>query len=221
MQSKTKIYSYECKLQPVIIKDTIFKNIRHKLDFASPYLTYPNIVLMATGNGPANFTKPISEKDMKMVADCMTSVIKPPVTTSEPDHKKTIEHLKQIGEALGFDAHVEQEYTLVAPGAIVDMIWEIRMGNMGVIKYSIEVQSKGSIKSLINNLISSMNDPAVKKVVAVSDTKQLEQIRNLVENTNAYTTTAKSMFVFLDTELIKEFVNLLPKLNEFKKILSV
>ena len=66
-----------------------------------------------------------------------------------------------------------------------------------------------------------MNDPSVKKVVAVSDQKQLEQIRKLVENTDAYTTVAKSMFVFLDVEMISEFFALLPQLNKFKKMLSV
>ena len=221
IQSQAKIYTYECKLQPFIIKDAIFKNIKHKLDFASSYIAHPNIVLMATGNGPANFTRSISQKDMEMIANDMISVIKPPITTIEPDHKEIIEYLKQIGDALGFEIHTDQEYTLVAPGAIVDIIWEMRIGNMGIIKYSFEVQSKGSIKSLISNLTSSMNDPTVKKVVAVSDTKQLDQIRNLVENTNAYTTIAKSMFVYLDINLIKEFVNLLPKLSAFKKILSV
>lgn len=220
-ETKKKIYSYECKLRPFLIKDAIFKNIRHKLEFSSSYLTNPNIVLMATGNGPANFTKPISEQDLNIIASHMTSVIKPQETTVDLNHKEIIEYLNEIGDALEFETHTEQEYTLVAPGAVVDMIWETRIGNMGAIKYSFEVQSKGSIKSLINNLISSMNDPAVKKVVAVSDTKQLGQIRNLVENTNAYTTIAKSMFVFLDIQLVKEFVSLLPKLNELKKTLSV
>ena len=220
-ETKKKIYSYECKLRPFLIKDVIFKNVRHKLEFSSPYSASPNIVLMATGNGPANFTRPISERDLNTISSHMTSVIKPQETTVDPNHKEIIEYLREIGDALGFETHTEQEYTLVAPGAVVDMMWETRIGSMGAIKYSFEVQSKGSIKSLINNLISSMNDPAVKKVVAVSDTKQLEQIRNLVENTNAYTTVAKSMFVFLDIQLVKEFVSLLLKLNELKKTLSV
>jgi len=147
IKSKKKIYSYECKLRPFLIKDVIFKNIRSE--------------------------------------------------------------------------HTEQEYTLVAPGSIVDMIWETRIGSMGTIKYAFEVQSKGSVKSLINNLVQSMNDPAVKKVVAVSDAKQLDKIRDMVENTNAYTNVAKSMFVFLDVKMIGEFLALVPQLNRFKKMLSV
>ena len=220
-EARKKIYRYECKLKPFLIKDVIYKSIREELDFARSYVANPNIVLRGTSNGPSNFMRPISEKDLNTIASQMTSVIKPEKMETDSNHEQVIEYLREIGDALGFETHTEQEYTLVAPGAIVDMIWEARIGSMGAIKYSFEVQSKGSIKSLINNLIQSMNDPSVKKVVAVSDQKQLEQIRKLVENTDAYTTVAKSMFVFLDVEMISEFFALLPKLNKFKKILSV
>jgi len=221
IKSKKKIYSYECKLRPFLIKDVIFKNIRSELEFSSPYVTNPTVVLMATGSGPANFTRPISENDMNAIAERMTSIIKSDKTEEDSEHKKMIESLREIGDALGFETHTEQEYTLVAPGSIVDMIWETRIGSMGTIKYAFEVQSKGSVKSLINNLVQSMNDPAVKKVVAVSDAKQLDKIRDMVKNTNAYTNMAKSMFVFLDVQMIGEFLALVPQLNSFKKVLSV
>lgn len=221
IESKKKIYHYECKLKPFLIKDVIFKNIRERLEFTKPYVANPNIVLMATGNGPANFTRSISKDDLDAISSHMTSVIKPEKVETDSNHQETIERLREIGDALGFETHTEQEYTLVSPGSIVDMIWETRIGSMGAIKYSFEVQSKGSIKSLITNLIQSMNDPAIKKVVAVSDTKQLEQIRKIVENTDAYTTVAKSMFVFLDIQMVREFFTLLPQLNKFKQMLSV
>ena len=220
-ESQTKIYPYECKLRPFLIKDVIFKNIRNKLEFSSQYVANPNVVLMATGNGPSNFTRPISEKDMGIIADNMTSVIKSDKIMVDSEHKAIIELLREIGDALGFETHTEQDYTLVSPGCVVDMIWETRIGSMGVIKYSFEVQSKGSIKSLINNLVQSMNDSTIKKVVVVSDAKQLGKIRDMVENTNAYTNMAKAMFVFLDVEMIRGFFELVPKLNQFKKILSV
>ncbi len=220
-KSKRKIYPYQCKLRPFLIKDVIFKNIRDKLDFSSKYVANPNVVLMATGNGPANFSRPIPEQDMKIIAEHMTTIIKSDKAEEGSEHKKIIEFLSEIGDALGFETHTEQEYTLVAPGSVVDMIWETRIGSMGTIKYAFEVQSKGSIKSLINNLVQSMNDPTVKKVVAVSDTKQLDKIRDMVKSTNAYTNMAQSMFVFLDVRMISEFITLVPQLNNFKKMLSV
>ncbi len=44
--------------------------------------------------------------------------------------------------------------------------------------YVFEVQTKGSIDSLILNLLKSLNNTAVQGVVAVSDPKQLEKIKN-------------------------------------------
>ncbi len=40
-----------------------------------------------------------------------------------------------------------------------------------------EVQTKGSLDSLILNLIKALNNPAVQGVVAVSDPKQLEKVK--------------------------------------------
>ena len=48
---------------------------------------------------------------------------------------------------------------------------------MGRVIYVFEVQTKGSIDSLILNLLKSLNNPAVQGVVAVSDEKQIEKIR--------------------------------------------
>lgn len=48
---------------------------------------------------------------------------------------------------------------------------------MGLVIYVFEVQTRGSIDSLILNLLKSMNNPAVQGVVAVSDAAQLEKIR--------------------------------------------
>ena len=48
---------------------------------------------------------------------------------------------------------------------------------MGRIIYVFEVQTKGSIDSLIINLLQSLNNPAVQGVVAVSDKQQIETIK--------------------------------------------
>jgi hypothetical protein len=42
--------------------------------------------------------------------------------------------------------------------------------------YVFEVQTKGSIESLLVNLLKSLNNPAVQGVVAVSDKTQLARI---------------------------------------------
>jgi hypothetical protein len=102
---------------------------------------------------------------------------KPPIV--EPDtsnfiHNEIRDKLADIGEWLGSATKTE---TKVAEGSQVDSIWEATIGNMGRIIYVFEVQTKGSIDSLIVNLLKSLNNPAVQGVVAVSDAPQLETIR--------------------------------------------
>ncbi len=88
-------------------------------------------------------------------------------------HNDVRDKLRDIGQWLGFDASIEKR---VAAGSKVDAVWESTIGNMGRVIYVFEVQTKGSIDSLILNLLKSLNNPAVQGVVAVSDRKQLEKI---------------------------------------------
>ena len=98
-----------------------------------------------------------------------------PITEASPFvHNDTRDMLRDIGNWLGFSADTEKK---VAAGAVVDTIWEATIGNMGRVIYVFEVQTKGSIDSLLLNLQKAMNNPAVQGVVAVSDRKQLERIR--------------------------------------------
>jgi hypothetical protein len=74
-------------------------------------------------------------------------------------------------------ARAEQK---VAEGSNTDTVWEATIGNMGRVIYIFAVQTKGSINSLILNLLKSLNNPAVQGVAAVSDKEQLEKSRNHV-----------------------------------------
>lgn len=64
----------------------------------------------------------------------------------------------------------------IATGAVVDAVWEAKIGNMGKAIYVFEVQSKGSIDSLILNLKKAQSNAAVQAVVAVADEEQLAKI---------------------------------------------
>ena len=59
---------------------------------------------------------------------------------------------------------------------VVDAVWEAKIGNMGKAIYVFEVQSKGSIDSLILNLKKAQSNAAVQAVVAVADEAQLAKI---------------------------------------------
>lgn len=94
-------------------------------------------------------------------------------TTSEFIHDEVKEKLVEIGLFLGLEARAEVK---VADGSKVDAVWEQTIGNMGRVIYVFEVQTKGSIDSLVLNLLKSLNNPAVQGVVAVSDSTQLSKI---------------------------------------------
>jgi len=89
-------------------------------------------------------------------------------------HDDIRDKVRDIGQWLGFDAKIEQK---VSEGSKVDTIWEATIGNMGRVIYVFEVQTKGSIDSLILNLLKSLNNSSVQGVVAVSDKSQLEKIQ--------------------------------------------
>lgn len=90
-------------------------------------------------------------------------------------HNDIRDMIKEIGNLLGFNADVEKK---VADGAVVDAVWEVLIGNMGRVIYVFEVQTAGSIDSLILNLMKAKtNNKAVQGIVAVSDEKQLEKIK--------------------------------------------
>ena len=96
-------------------------------------------------------------------------------------HDDVKEKIADIGKWLGFNARIE---VLVSAGSKVDAVWEATIGNMGRVIYVFEVQTKGSIDSLILNLLKSKKNVAVQGVVAVSDAKQLAKIRSHAEDVN-------------------------------------
>ncbi len=129
----------------------------------------------------------------------------PTVTPPKPeaqnqfDHDEIGDHLRDIGLWLGFQADTKQK---ISHGAEVDVLWRAQIGNLGVVTYVFEVQKSGSIDSLILNLQKSRANPTVQKVVAVSDTKQLEQIRKETTGLPAEFRDALALMSVSDVETI-------------------
>lgn len=94
--------------------------------------------------------------------------------TAEFIHNEVKDKLADIGQWLGFSSKTEVK---VADGSVVDTVWESTIGNMGRVIYVFEVQTKGSVDSLLMNLLKALNNAAVQGVVAVSDSAQIEKIR--------------------------------------------
>lgn len=89
-------------------------------------------------------------------------------------HDDIVNQIVEIGQWLGFESKSEIK---IADGAVVDAIWQAQIGNMGKVIYAFEVQTHGSIDSLILNLQKATNNFAVQAIVAVSDEKQIEKIK--------------------------------------------
>lgn len=89
-------------------------------------------------------------------------------------HNDIINQIVEIGQWLGFESKSEVK---IADGAVVDAIWQVQIGNMGKVIYAFEVQTHGSIDSLILNLQKATNNFAVQAIVAVSDEKQIDKIK--------------------------------------------
>lgn len=104
-----------------------------------------------------------------------------PTSTREATfiHNDIRDKVAEIGRFLGFRAEVEKK---VADGAIVDAVWEVTIGNMGRVIYVFEVQTAGSIDSLILNLMKSKNNKAVQGIVAVTNQKQIEKIKREISS---------------------------------------
>lgn len=97
-------------------------------------------------------------------------------------HNEVRDKIADIGVWLGLQAETEKK---VADGAKVDAVWEVTIGNMGRVIYVFEVQTGGSIDSLLMNLLKALNNPAVQGVVAVSDAEQLETIKKEARGVHA------------------------------------
>ncbi len=122
--------------------------------------------IVEKNNKKANPHEPIQQIETKETKKIKTFV-----------HNDVRDRIRDIGDMLGFTASVEKK---VADGAVVDAVWEARIGNMGRVIYVFEVQTSGSIDSLILNLMKSKSNAAVQGIVAVSDAAQLEKIRREV-----------------------------------------
>lgn len=220
-------FPIRCKIEKIVDGDAVFNELYPKLKCTKPYPVAPQIVLRNSSFGSANAGQPLSQHDYDLIYNSLNEISEPELSTIEPitteldssenfDHEDIISQLGEIGNVLGFVSETNQVYTKVAKGSVVDLIWETKIANISSIRYVFEVQSKGSKKSLIDNLINSMSNPDVKKVIVVSTKKQLDEIRDMVNSIVIMTDSIKKMFVYLDVEMISSFYKLLPEINSFR-----
>ena len=215
-------YPYQCKLKEHVIGDAVFNELIQDLS-CTKSKSAPQFVLQGRVEGPANYGKPIVEKDFNTI----TSRMKWPGSTPKDkqkrggEHDKVIAKLKEIGTFLGFESHTDRDFTKVGQGAVVDLVWEIKMGNIGTIQYVFGVHIKGSIESLTSNFIHAISNPSVKKTIAVSGKQQLTEIRERITQMKAISESSKDMFVYLDINDVNRIHNLLQELQELESFTAL
>ena len=96
------------------------------------------------------------------------------VINNKTYHNEIIDYIKAIGTLLGYDPI---KGNIGNSGKVADAVWEFNVGNIGRIKYVFEVQDSGSIDSLIVSLMNASQDTSVQAVVAVSDSEQIDKIK--------------------------------------------
>ena len=122
-------------------------------------------------------------------------------------HNDIINQIVEIGQWLGFESRSEVK---IADGAVVDAIWQAQIGNMGKVIYAFEVQTHGSIDSLILNLQKATNNFAVQSIVAVSDEKQIKKIKKESKGIHSIETKLKTW----DYKEVMEMHDCLERSNE-------
>lgn len=163
-QHTGKVYEYLCSVCKEIGRELVNAGIKNGSQLSVDYFIWDK--LQVSGNLESVFKNSKNEKGSDLTSK--------PKQEAEFIHNDVRDRLKEIGEMLGFKASTERK---VASGSVVDTVWESSIGNMGRIIYVFEVQTKGSIDSLMVNLMKALNNHAVQGIVAVSDNKQLESIR--------------------------------------------
>lgn len=156
-----KKYIEVCNYAKEISKQLVAKNLKDFDLLAVDYFLWDEILPYAEKKIPI---KPIDNLNTASISK----------KEDQSLHDEIKEKIVEIGRLLGFESRQEVK---IASGAIVDAIWEAKIGNMGKAIYVFEVQSKGSIDCLILNLKKAQSNAAVQAVVAVADEAQLEKIK--------------------------------------------
>ena len=147
---------------------------------------------------------PMAKKEVVQVVEEEIQIEK---DTKQFIHNDIINQIVEIGQWLGFESKSEVK---IADGAVVDAIWQAQIGNMGKVIYAFEVQTHGSIDSLILNLQKATNNFAVQAIVAVSDEKQIEKIKKESKGIHSIETKLKTW----DYKEVMEMHDCLERSNE-------
>jgi hypothetical protein len=126
------------------------------------------------------------------------------------NHNEIVDKIQEIGSWLGFES---EKGAKVGPRASVDVLWRVKIGNLGEIRYAFEVQRRGSLDSAFLNLIKALKHKATQKIITVATPAKLKGIKSEISE---YPFGLSSSFSFIDVksidrawELYREFNTIL------------
>lgn len=160
------VYKYICENVKIIADKLKERNFPDSSLLAADYFIWQELQIdesLSKTFADDIFVKPISSKEETVKIDFI--------------HNEIRDKIRDIGNYLGFKATIEKK---ISTGAKIDVVWEVSIGNMGKIAYIFEVQSKGSIDSLLLNLMKANRFNSVQGIVAVSDIDQIEKMKKEV-----------------------------------------
>ena len=205
-------YPFQVNVEPIKIGGVVYNEIAPQLSFVS--VLDSKFYLRAHGqSGVANLGRPIPDADLQIIINGMTELEEEKKEPATLEHEDIIAKLAQIGQSLGFESSTDTEDTYIAKGAIVDLVWIAKVANIGKIKYIFEVQKRGSIDSLLLNLLKAMNDKAVRRVIVVSDKSQLAKIEG---EAKALSDDFKKLLIHIDIADIERVSGLVEELAQFR-----
>ena len=141
----------------------------------------------------------------------------PPIKAETVNHSDLIEQVLAVGQSLGFQTEKEK---LVAKGAKVDVVWQARIANLGVVMYIFEVQSHGSIDSLILNLQRAQVNQSVQRLIVVANQADIARVRGeiatLPENFRRAVSYWETGEVMRAASLVSELNGIINKLDLVK-----
>lgn len=149
------------------------------------------------------------KKEEKPVPPALT-----PSLSYDFDHGEVVDQLVATGQWLGFQAEKEK---VVAKGARVDVIWQARIANLGVVTYVFEVQRRGSLDALILNLQRAQNNPSVQRLIVVANSEDIAKVRQEIVTLPESFRRAVGFMEAAETmraaELLDEFSGIINKLE--------
>jgi len=144
-----KVYRYLCEITKEISVELMNAGLNDKSLLAVDYFIWDELQVVEN-------LGEIYDKKPALILDDSS------IEESKFIHNDTRDKISDIGQWLGFTASIEKK---VSEGSQVDAVWEATIGNMGRVIYIFEVQTKGSIDSLILNLLKSINNPEMDPIL--------------------------------------------------------